>query len=109
MKYITAIAAVSALVFGVSAATIPTDHVFDPCGGTCPLISYFSVYGHSDCHAEDYVASLHYFKGQDSDICHPFTVATSNSVYSVSETYGNLKCQREPHILSIVTRIKLLT
>lgn len=67
-------------------------------GSAAPVVvSKFALFSKADnCAAADSIGSFSFHKGEDSDKCHPIgELAGSATVFGVSETGGDLKCQCE--------------
>lgn len=107
MKCTTVASTLSTLILSVSASAIPQavseteiakrvsgDCPSGNCGdGAIPIVD-FTAYSGWNCQAADYYTQYHFVRSQASDACQPLG-DSSVTVHSVSQTFGNFKCQRE--------------
>lgn len=104
MKYKTTLATISVVILSTSAVAIPSDknsvinkRVSGPCPngncGTVP-IAEFHTYTASECQKGDYYGHYFLYKGQDSPTCQSLSDKSGVAIHSVSQSFGNFKCQR---------------
>lgn len=115
MKSTTILTTFTSLIMGAASLTIPQSSSGSnsspedlakrepvPVGPGCPNgtcgtvpIAEFHTYTGPECQKENYYGHYFYYKGQDSDSCNLFVGHVKTHITSVSQSFGNFKCQCE--------------